>query len=77
VLRHHHDTSSSRLDPFDAAHLLPALALGTLPLPLAVLVPQEAGPGADHRRLKVEGAGEHVAVAARSPETPIGIKGRW
>jgi len=79
LLRRYRDTSSSGLDPFDAAaaHLLPTLALGALPLPLAVLVSQEAGPGADHWRLKVEGTGQHVAVSARSPKTPVGVEGRW
>lgn len=64
----------SSLDPLHIRRLLP-IALGTLPLALAVFVPQEAGPVADDGRGEVERAGKHVAVGPGSAKSPVRVKG--
>ena len=68
--------AASSFNPLQIADLLP-VALRTLPLPLAVFVPQETRPVAHDRRLEVQRARQHVAVAAAATETPLGIERRW
>lgn len=70
--------SPSNFQPLQAASLapLPLPSVRTLPLPLPLLVPQKTRPVPHHRRLKVQRAGQHVAVPAAPAETPLGIKRR-